>query len=264
MSLFQLKPESKRYVESDGPIRYLDPGHIDRPISMPRVQIAIMAAFVLVGAIIAWQLYNNIDDAVFGAAERKQQEIDANLARDIAFDAPVISSLVYLDDNTIRQTFTDAGYAMHEYSDPADYPNGGFESARMPADMNYDEAVALFDRGIASLGAVDASKLLKGMWMYSVDRTEYLDMRVRYVDFASGSLDAAIDAAMMQQGLSADTMLAENGSGVDEVGNTFKAGTLDIDGVIYQWRVSAVPLSDMYGISGLPENAVYVGVRLTA
>lgn len=264
MSLFQLKPESKRYVESGGPVHYLDAGHLDRPQTMPRAQIVIMAVFVVVGAIIAWQLYSHVDDAVFGAAERKQQEIDANLARDVAFDAPVISSLIYLDDDSLRQTFADAGYAMYEYSDPADFPNGGFMSARMPADMDFGEATALFDKGFASLDAVEASKLLCGLWMYSVDRTEYLDMRVRYVDFASGSLDAAIDAAMAQQGLSADTMLAEGGSGVDEVGNTFKAGTIDIDGATYQWRVSAVPLSEMYRISDLPDDAVYVGVRLTA
>ena len=58
--------------------------------------------------------------------------------------------------------------------------------------------------------------------------------------------------------------IAEDGMGVDEVGNTFKQGTVDVDGTAYTWKVSALPLSEMYDISGLPETAVYVGVRLSS
>jgi hypothetical protein len=205
----------------------------------------------------------HVNDAVFGSAERKQQEIDANLTRDVAYDLPVLSTLVSFDDDTIRQNFADAGYSLYEYSDPADYPNGGFAEAHFPSDLDNTEATELFDQGISSLDAEEASQLLKGLWMFSVDRSEYLDMRVRYADFSSDSLDAAITAAMEQQGFSAESILAEDGEGVDDVGNTYKAGTIEIDGVTYQWRISAVLLSEVYSISGLPDNALYVGIRIT-
>ena len=48
------------------------------------------------------------------------------------------------------------------------------------------------------------------------------------------------------------------------MGNTFKQGTVEANETTYTWRVSAIPLSDMYDISGLPETATYVGGRLSA
>ena len=71
------------------------------------------------------------------------------------------------------------------------------------------------------------------------------------------------DAAIAAEGFDPAT-IAEDGMGVDEVGNTFKQGTVDVDGTAYTWKVSALPLSEMYDISGLPETAVYVGVRLSS
>ena len=52
-------------------------------------------------------------------------------------------------------------------------------------------------------------------------------------------------------------------SGVDDAGNTFQTGTIDVDGTTYAWRVSAIALSSVYDITGLPDTAVYVGVRMT-
>lgn len=262
MAAFNLKPRGKEYIDQKGSVRYLDQGNLARPIDMPKAQVGIMAIFLAIGIAIGVFVYTSIDDAVFGSAERKQEAIDANLAREISYDLPILSSLAPLGDDAIRQSFVDAGLSMYEYSDPADYPNGGFMQAHFPSDMNYDEAQALFDQGINSIDEPDAAMLLKGLWTLSVDRAEYLDLRVRYADFASGSLEAAIDGAMSQQGFSPDTLLPENGSGVDEAGNTYKTGTIEIDGKTYQWRVSAVALSSLYSVRGLPDNAVYVGIRL--
>ena len=46
---------------------------------------------------------------------------------------------------------------------------------------------------------------------------------------------------------------------VDEAGNTFRTGSIDVNGTTYSWRVSAIALSEVYSISGLPESATYVG-----
>ena len=45
--------------------------------------------------------------------------------------------------------------------------------------------------------------------------------------------------------------------------NICSMGTLDAEGTPCTWKISALPLSDMYSISGLPEDACYVGVRVT-
>ena len=87
-------------------------------------------------------------------------------------------------------------------------------------------------------------------------------MRVGYADFTSGSLEAAIQSAIASEGFDPATT-PEGGAGVDEVGNTFQSGTIDVNGTVYTWKVSALPLSNMYDITGLPESAVYVGIRMT-
>ena len=263
MKPLNIKPQGKTYKTQDGNIRYLDSGHLNRPITMPKSQVGIMMLFLAVGIVIAVALFMHINDAVFGSAERKQAAIEANITREVSYNVPVLSSLITLDDNSIKQSFTDAGLAMYEYSDPNDYPNGGFMQACFPADIDFEQAQAWFDTGISSLDAPDAAMLLNGMWTFNLNRLEYLDMRVRYADFVSGSLEAAINAAMEQQGFSSDSILTENGAGIDESGNTYKAGTIEIGGTTYQWRVSAAALQAVYDIRGLPEDAVYVGIRIT-
>lgn len=261
---FNLKPEQKDYVDTGGAVRYLDGGRIDKPIDMPPAQRIAMLAFIAVGVVVGIFLIMHAKDALFGNAERDAEETSANLSREVAYDMPTLTSFVWADDDSIRQSFTDSGFSMYEYSEASDFPTGGFQTAHLPSDLAYEEGVALFDKGFSSLDCVDASLLMNGLWMFEADRTDGVGLRVRYVDFTSGSVEAAIDAAMAQQGFSADSLLAEDGSGVDDVGNTFKAGTVDVDGTSCQWRVSAVPLADVYEISGLPDTAVFVGVRLTA
>ena len=52
-------------------------------------------------------------------------------------------------------------------------------------------------------------------------------------------------------------------SGVDDSGNTYSMGTVDVDGVLCSWKISALKLDEIYSISSAPEEACYVGVRLT-
>ena len=158
------KSRRNEYADTDGPVRYLDDSGLRRPLDMPRPQIAIMFAFVLVAALIGGYLLFNVLDAVRGGTARAQASVEENLSREVSYDLPALTSYITLND--------DEGF------DPA--------------------------------------------------------------------------------------TIAEDGMGVDEVGNTFKQGTVDVDGTAYTWKVSALPLSEMYDISGLPETAVYVGVRLSS
>ncbi len=53
-------------------------------------------------------------------------------------------------------------------------------------------------------------------------------------------------------------------SGVDDSGNTYQAGVVSTDAGTCNWRVSVIELNEVYDISGLPNTAFYVGIRLTA
>ena len=86
-------------------------------------------------------------------------------------------------------------------------------------------------------------------------------MRLRYTDFSSGGIEAAVEAAIAAEGFDASTA---SETAVDEAGNTYRTGSVDVNGTTYTWRVSAIALSEVYSISGLPESATYVGVRMTA
>ena len=50
------KSRRNEYADTDGPVRYLDDSGLRRPLDMPRPQIAIMFAFVLVAALIGGYL----------------------------------------------------------------------------------------------------------------------------------------------------------------------------------------------------------------
>lgn len=257
------KSRRNEYVDTEGPVRYLDGSGLARPLDMPRPQIAVMVAFVVAAALIGGYLLFSVLDAVQGNAERAQASVEENLAREVSYDLPSLASFMALDDEAIKQTLADAGYAIIDRTDPDEGGNGGLELIKLPSDVSEAEALLLYANGVDKLSAADAALLLNGSWTLDVDRDDPLEMRVRYADFASGSLDAAIDSAIAAEGFDPAT-IGEDGAGVDEVGNTFKTGTVDVDGTTYTWKVSAIPLSDMYDISGLPDTAVYVGVRLTA
>lgn len=253
----------KEYVSAGGPVRYLDGSSLARPFDLPKRTIAALCAFVLVAAVIGGVFLYNFLDTVLNASAREQASVEQNLARDVSYDLPALAALASLDDASIRQTFADAGYSTVDLSTEEEFPSGGFELAKLPSDVSTVDAGLMYAQGIAQLSAADAARLLKGSWTLTVDRSEALSMNVRYADFSSGDVNAAVQAAVAAEGFDPATV-PEDGQGVDEVGNTFMTGTVDVDGSTYTWRVSAIALSEVYDISGLPDSAVYVGIRLTA
>lgn len=244
------------YAESEGPVRYLDGSGLARPLDMPKPALAVMGAFVIVAAVIGGVFLFNVLDDVVNSAARAQASVEENLARPVALDLPSLPALFTQDDASIKQSFADAGYTTYEIS--ADEA-GGFDLLKLPSDVGLAEAAVMYSN-INSLSAADAALILNGSWRLEVARGDYTDMRVRYADFASGSIETAIQNAMVAEGLDA-TELAD--SGTDDAGNTFRSGTVDIAGESCTWRVSAIALSSVYDIKGLPETAVYVGVRIT-
>ena len=140
-------------------------------------------------------------------------------------------------------------------------PEGGFEVIKLPADLTVEEAGLMYMTGIDKLSAADAVRLLKGAWTLDVSRKAGESIRLRYADFDSGTIEKAVQGAMQAEGLES-AEITDNG--VDDSGNTFQAGTVATDSGTYNWRVSAIELSEMYDISGLPNTAFFVGIRFGA
>ncbi len=129
-------------------------------------------------------------------------------------------------------------------------------------EVSYDlPSLAALMTGIDKLSAADAVRLLKGAWTLDVSRKAGESIRLRYADFDSGTIEKAVQGAMQAEGLES-AEITDNG--VDDSGNTFQAGTVATDSGTYNWRVSAIELSEMYDISGLPNTAFFVGIRFGA
>lgn len=251
------------YVESDGPVRYLDASGLQRPLDMPRSQLAIMGLFVTAAAVIGGFMLFNVLDEVQGKAARAQASVEQNLAREVTYDLPVLPSVIQNGDNaSIKQGFVDAGATIYDTTSEEEAAAGNMDIIKLPSDVSELDAGVLYSKGVANLSAAEAALLLNGSWTLEVDRSEGVSMRVTYADFTSGTVEAAVQAAIASEGFDPATT-PEGGAGVDEVGNTFQTGTVDVGGTVYTWKVSAIALSSVYDISGLPDTAVYVGVRLT-
>ena len=257
------KSRRNEYVDTEGPVRYLDGSGLERPLDIPKPQIAVMIAFVVVAALISGYLLFNILDTVKGGAARAQASVEENLSREVAYDLPALTSYIALSDEEIKQAVADAGLTVIDKGGMSDDPDAALELIKLPSDVSELDAGLLYSKGVSKLTASEAALLLNGSWTLDADRTDGLSMSLHYADFSSGGLDAAIDSAIAAEGFDPAT-IAEDGAGVDEMGNTFKQGTVEANETTYTWRVSAIPLSDMYDISGLPETATYVGVRLSA
>lgn len=256
------KSRRNEYVDTEGPVRYLDGSGLERPLDMPKPQIAIMIAFVVVAALIGGYLLFNVLDAVKGGAARAQASVEENLSREVSYDLPSLTSYIAMNDDEIKQALADAGLTVIDKGGMSEDPDAALELIKLPADVSELDAGMMYSKGVSKLTASEAALLLNGSWTLDADHSEETSMRLRYADFSSGSLDAAIDSAIAAEGFDPATV-AEDGMGVDEVGNTFKQGTVEASGTTYTWKVSAIPLSEMYDISGLPDTATYVGVRLS-
>ena len=240
MSLFHRHTD---YSIEQGNIRYMDGSSLLRPMDMPRSQQIVMAVFVVIAVIIGVRLAAGAITAVNDSNAQSQASVEENLSRTVSYNLPVLTQIADMDDQAILDSLAAAGYLV-----------------KLPDDVTVADAAAMYAKGVGSLSASQAALLLNGSWTLTVDRSDTLTMAVKYADFSSSTLEAAIQAAIAAEGFESSGTSMDT----DEVGNTFQTGTVDIDDVTYTWRVSAAPLSDKYDIKGLPSTAAYVGIRLTA
>lgn len=250
----------REYTHVEGEVAYLDGTPLRRPFSMPRTQRAIAAAIVVVAVIIGAVFVNNTVLTSMREAATAEQSIADNLARQTSLETvPQMAQLVNLGDDDIRARFAEAGYTVYDATELSD--SGAMVLYKLPQGMDVDDAAVLYAQGIGSLSAVQATRLLNGSWYFSADRDGVTSMVVRYADFSTGDPQIAVQNALSKEDFDPESI---TGSGEDDSGNTFSSGTLDADGTACSWQISALPLSDMYSIAGMPEDACYVGIRVTA
>lgn len=250
------------YTRQEGSVYYLDGTSLKRPLTMGPREIGVMFAFVAIAIAISVYVYVSTTTNMAEAAARSQATTEENLARDVTYGIPYLPDLIWLNNQDIVLTEEEQGYRLYDMGGAdGSSTEGTMRFMKIPSDMTLTEAASMMaSGGISSLDAAQAALLLKGSWTFEVQRGESVEMRVRYVDFESESIDAAIDWAVNAEGFNWDNAV-ETDYGVDAAGNTFRAGTIDFDGYIYGWQVSAIDLSDVYDIQGLPEDAIYVGIR---
>lgn len=255
-----LLPEPANYTVEHAGAYYLDGSDLERPFRMSVPQRAFVVAVVVVAAILGVRFFSSTVLELGSQNASDAQSVEQNLARPSSVSVlPSLASLMGLSNEEAMAAISENGANVYDIA--ALTGADEVEAFRFPDDVSSADAVALYTRGISSLNAAQASLLLNGSYYLSITHSDGESGLIRYADFSSGDLAAAIAAAEQAEGFAADSV---SDQGTDDAGNTYAAGTVDADGTTYAWRVSAIALDEVYSISGLPEDAVYVGIRLTA
>lgn len=255
-------PYTSRFPHSyeNGKIDYPNVSVLNRPLDLPssirKGLIVFLALAAVIGAIFLFRYF----DAVVGAPAREKAEVSENLSRKVDYGLPMLVDLAGLDDEQIMAQLSATGDTLFERTPIGTDPAGGFQVVKLPTGVTVADAAAMYLTGLDHISAANASRLLNGAWDLTVTREAPANLFLRYADFSSGSIEAAIQSALSSEGLD---QAPETESGVDDAGNTFAAGTIEHDGESYSWRVSVIALSEVYDIDGLPSDSLYVGIRLT-
>lgn len=233
---------------------------LSRPLTIPDSSRIGVIALVLAACLIAAGLLYAYFDATANEPKRQQALLEEQLSKDVTLNLPSLISFVDMDDAEIAAALQSTGCTLYDRK-----PVGSgdvYETIKLPDDVALADAAALYLTGIDNLTAPQAASLLNGSWDLTVDRKSSLNMSVHYADFASGDTESAISNAIAAEGLERGEI---NDSGDDDgFGNAYSTGTIMVSGDTYSWTVSAIPLSKVYSVSGMPDDAIYVGVRIKA
>lgn len=250
----------REYTVKQGNIAYLDSKPLRRPFKMPAAQRVILIVIVIAAVVVGFVIINNTLLQSIRETQAEAQSVVENLKREASIDTiPKMNEYIKLSNEEVKAKLIEQGFSIYDASQLDD--SGELNLYKIPSDMTTDDAVLMYLQGVNSLSASQASKLLVGSWYFGVDRVNTTSMVTRYADFSTSDPEIAVQNALQKEGFPLDSLLE---SGVDESGNTYSMGNIDVDGTICVWKISALPLNQMYSIRGLPEDACYVGVRITA
>ncbi len=242
-----------------GNVYYYDGEVLKRPLFLPKTIKSRMIIIVILAVIIGAGILYAYFDGIVNAPAREQQAVQENLAREVTLSSPALKDLVSLSDADIMATLSATGDTLYEKKPVGS--GSSFDVIKLPSGVSLAEAGSLYLAGIDKLSPSQAIRLLNGSWDLDVNREKGMNMSLHYADFSAGSVENAVQAALRAQGLDEASI---TDSGVDDSGNVYSSGNIVIGDTTYTWKVSSVPLSAIYKITGAPESAAYVGVRFTA
>ncbi len=260
--------EQRNIVAEEQPTRakgrsgvyYLDGSVLLEPQKPTRTDWKFISIFVLIAIIISVFFLSWLYNDVINAAAQEQAYLEELLSQDENLNLPDLTSLLSLDDAAIEQLLVDQGYETYIISSSMIDDEDSIDIVKLPDGMTSDEGASLYATGISNLSLTSAVNLLYGSWRLDITRSSSTTVRVRYADFSSDSLETALASAMSSQGFAESSI---SSSGTDSAGNLYREGTLTTDVGTLTWRVSAISLSSVYNIDGLPSTSYYVGIRIT-
>lgn len=256
------------YIDSgpaqSGSIHYMSAPAVRRGMRIPRnIKLAIAGigvAALVVASLLGMRMYHDI----VSAPARYAESIAVAINDGLDLHLPTLNNFVGSDGAAIRDTLAQSGYTTIDVD--ALYANEGEELdpntidlVKIPSDVEYDRAVELFKSNLRRTDVTEAAHFLAGTWRFTSYSSEGVDLKVKYADFGSNTIEESIMTAIAAQGWS-DSTFGE--SGVDQSGNTYQNGTIQVNDHALHWSVSVCPLDEVYNVNGLPENSYYVGARL--
>ena len=257
---FTKLPFLKSKEVDEGPVRYLDGSSLARPFYPPKFVFYAAIAFAVVAAVIGIRYAGGAIDSILHGAERNAATVEANISRGVEYELPSLENYIALDDATIVQVLGESGYVTYNLLDEGEE---GVDVMKLPSDVTLADAALVYAKGISNMDSVTASKYLVGSWRFSVSRTNGTEMKVRYCDLAAQGAQDAVQRAMQGEGWLDNANVTISAEGVDEVGNTYREGTIETESGTRAWRISVCDLSGVYNISGLPSTAQYVGIKMS-
>ena len=258
-ALFEKNQSATKMRATSGPVRYMDGGALNRPLSMPRKLMPFLAVICAIALVLGVVMARNFNHSVVHSSDRTAERVEKIINRGIEQQVPILTGLLWCDDATLLSSFDDAGFTYVDMNEINGTTDASLDILKLPSDMSVEEADSAYTKGISSLDSDTAAKLLSGCWRFTVVRDDGFSYTVKYADFSSETGENAVKKAVEAQGF-ADSEVTE--SGVDDNGNTYENGTIEVDEETYNWSVSACNINDVYSVTGLPENAQYVGVRI--
>ena len=246
----------KQFWENPNVI-YPNGASLSRPMKIPDSYNSKIIALLIAACIIAAAMVVAYFSTIPADTAQDREQVQVELSKDVALNLPTIISFVSLDDASIMDRLNATGETFYEK--PAS-DDGYFEVVKIPSDMTLVDAAALYAVGIDNLSAAQAVSFLNGSWILDVDRAAGLNMSIHYADFKTASLEDAIAYAIEDEEFDRGSV-TDSGDN-DGNGNAFTTGTIMVSGDEYTWTVSAAPLKSVYSVSGLPDDAVYVGIRI--
>ena len=247
--------------EEFGQIVYLDHKNLKNRSNKPKALQTFTGVCMLVALVIA---FFGVDYVFNNSSRVSAQETAKNaelLARPIDLQLPVLTEWIWTSPDDARAYLEQSGLTTIDISTEEDLlANTTYDIFKVPSDLDLGISHSILNSDLAQVQNSDLVHFLSDSWELRYNSDPHLYTATKAYDFNSPTIEEAIASSVAYQGWDAGTV---EESGVDTAGNTYQSGTVTIGDTTYNWRVSAIPLEQMFNIVNLPCKVFYVGASLT-